>query len=299
MSRVAPLRYGGSPSFADSRENPWSGGASACEDGLVTTLRADRSGERRDALPLLIVSGVVVAVVAGLARGVWLANLHNGLLALAFAFVGAYVSHQQPRNRFGWAFLATGVVEALMFLGRQIGHDPGPGASAWWGWVGVWPLVVGLALATLSVILFPDGTLPSPGWRWVIAIGATLTTSLAATAALWPVGTDAAGVVTPQPFTIVGVEAATDVWDIVARPTFVVLQVVWLVVVIVRWRTSSRVVRRQLTVVGAAVAVSLVALAVGFVGGARRPPASWPSASCRLQRAGRSSTASTSPRTRP
>lgn len=239
-------------------------------EGLVDRLEpvrrvADRPDARRDAVVLLLVSGVVVAVMVGFARGVWLPNFHNGLLALAFACVGAYVSRQQPRNRCGWAFLATSIVEAVMFLGRQVGHDPRHSTSPWWGWFGVWLLVVGLALVTLSVILFPDGSLPSPGWRWVIGVGAALTAALATVSALWPVGRDAAGVVTPHPFAIAGTETADDLWTIAARPTFVVLQVVWPVAVVARWRISGRTTRRQLAVVGAAAVVSLFALASGLV----------------------------------
>ncbi len=219
---------------------------------------------RSDAVMLTLVCGVVITVAAGFARGVWLPNLHNGLLALSFAAVGGYVLHQQPRNRCGWAFVATGLVEAVMFLGRQIGHDPIPDTSPWWGWLGVWPLVVGLALVTLSVILFPDGSLPSPGWRWVILGGAALTVTIAVIAALWPVGEAASGVTTPHPFTIAGTGTAIHVWDIAARTTYVLFQVVWLIAVIARWRASGRVVRRQLAVVGAAVAISLVALAGGL-----------------------------------
>lgn len=85
-------------------------------------------------------SGVVVLVVLGLAHGLWLENLHNGLLALAFTVVGAYVHIERPGHRQGWLFLATGIVEAVMFLGRQIGRTPGSGATDWWGWLGVWPL---------------------------------------------------------------------------------------------------------------------------------------------------------------
>lgn len=214
---------------------------------------------------LLLLSGVVVAVGAGLARGVWLPNLHNGLLALAFASVGAYVLHQQPQNRCGTTFLAAGVVEAAMFLGRQIGHDPGPGTSPWWGWLGVWPVVVGLALVTMSVIVFPDGSLPSPGWRWVVRIGGALVVVLAALAALWPVSEAAADVATRHPFTLAGAQRAEDLWNLLARPTFVAFQVVWLVALGARWRGASNVVRRQLAVVGAATAISLVALGAGLV----------------------------------
>ncbi|CAN5505697.1 hypothetical protein BH10ACT1_BH10ACT1_11610 [soil metagenome] len=226
---------------------------------------ASRAAMSGDAIRLLVLSAVVVAVVAGLSQGVWLPNLHNGLLALAFAGVGSYVLHQQPENRCGTSFLATGVVEAVMFLGRQIGHQGGPEASPWWGWLGAWPLVVGLGLVTVSVILFPDGSLPSPRWRWVVASGVVLTTAVAATAALWPVGQAAAGVATPHPFTLAGAEVASDVWTVAARPTYVAFQLVWLVALAARWRTATPVVRRQLGVVGAAVAISVVALATGLL----------------------------------
>ena len=176
MRRSDPFDHGGNPllrwaglPLGSGPRGPWTDSAARWEDGQVTNGGTNRLERRRDAVDLVLLSGVVVVVGAGFAQGVWLPNLHNGLLALAFASVGAYVLHQQPRNRCGQAFLATGVVEAVMFLGRQIGHDPAPGTSEWWGWLGVWPLVVGLALVTLSVILFPDGSLPSPAWKRAMA----------------------------------------------------------------------------------------------------------------------------------
>ena len=55
--------------------------------------------ERDGVLPLLAMSVTVVIVTAGAAQGLWIENVHNGLLALAFTGVGAYVLHQQPTNR--------------------------------------------------------------------------------------------------------------------------------------------------------------------------------------------------------
>lgn len=217
-------------------------------------------------MPILLISGVVVTVAAGFAQGLWVDNLHNGLLAPSFACVGAYVLHQRPRNRCGWVFLAAGVVEAVMFLGRQIGHDPAPGTSPWWGWLGVWPLVVGLALVTLSVILFPDGRVPSRAWFPVLGAGAVLTMLIALTSALWPVGYQSAGVSTPPPFTGPGAGPSVELWSAVAHTTFAAFQVVWLVAVVARWRASGPTVRRQLGFVGVSVALSLVALAVGLIG---------------------------------
>lgn len=217
-------------------------------------------------VPLLLLGGVVVTVAAGHSKGLWIDNLHNGLLAPSFAFVGAYVLHQRPRNRCGWVFLATGVVEAVMFLGRQISHDAAPGTSPWWGWLGVWPVAVCLALVTLSVVLFPDGRLPSRAWYPVLGVGAALTAVIALTAALWPVGYESAGVSTPPPFTGPGDGPSVDAWSAVAHTSFAALQTIWLVAVVVRWRSSGPAVRRQLGFVGASVALSLVALAAGLIG---------------------------------
>ena len=129
----------------------------------------------RGVVPLLLVSVVVVLVAAGMARGLWVANLHNGLLALALTLVGAYVLFQRPGHREGLLFMTAGVVEGVMFLGRQVGHTSSSDAHQWWGWLGVWPLVVALALTTFAVIGFPDGRLPSPRWRPVAVLVVALT----------------------------------------------------------------------------------------------------------------------------
>lgn len=57
----------------------------------MTCVRTTELRRPRGLLPLLLVSAVVVLVVLGFARGVWVGNLHNGLLALSFTLVGAYV----------------------------------------------------------------------------------------------------------------------------------------------------------------------------------------------------------------
>lgn len=221
---------------------------------------------REGLLPLLAISVVVVLTTAGFAHGFWIQNLHNGLLALALTGVGAYVFHQQPRNRCAVAFLVTGIVEAVMFLGRQIGHDPATGTSPWWGWLGVWPLVVGLFGVTISVILFPDGRAPSRAWRWAIGIGTVITIAVATTSALWAVGYDAAGVASPAPFVLAGTDTAKSVWSPLAKGAFASFQMLWLVAVITRWRASGPTVKRQLAIVGASVAASVAALAIGLIG---------------------------------
>ncbi len=220
----------------------------------------------RALLPLLLLSAVVVLVTLGLARGLWLANLHNGLLALAFTAVGAYVRFQRPGHLTGALFLATGVVEAVLFVGRQVGHVPGASGGTWLGWLGVWPIAVALGLVTLSVIFFPDGRLPSRRWAPVVVAVVAVTGLSATLSAIWPVEYAAAGLHTAHPLHAESPHLVTTVWSHLAHPAYAVLQVLWVVVVVARWRRADALVRSQLVWLAGAAAVSGVTLAVGTIG---------------------------------
>ena len=213
----------------------------------------------------MLLSSAVVLVALGLGRGVWVENLHNGLLALAFTGVGAYVLFQRPGHREGVLLMATGVVEAVMFYGRQVGHTPTDGGGAWLAWWGVWPLALCLTLATLSIICFPDGRLPSPRWRWVAWAVVALAVVCSTLSALWPVEYAAVGVTVDHPLHVGGYAVASAVWSHLAHPSYAAFQVLWVVVVVQRWRVAEGHVRQQLALVLVAATVSLVALLVGLV----------------------------------
>ena len=225
--------------------------------------RSDPRG-LRGLIPLLLVSLVVVMVALGLARGLWLPNLHNGLLAVALTVVGAYVLFQRPGHREGLLFMAAGVVEGVMFLGRQVGHAAPADASPWWGWLGVWLVPVALALTTFAVICFPDGRLPSPRWRPVAAVVLALTLVLATLSAIWPVGYESAGVVAIHPLNATAPGPVADIWSAIAHPTYFGFQVLWVLALVVRWRSSDGLVRRQLAWLVGAAAISVAALVAGL-----------------------------------
>lgn len=223
-------------------------------------------GGLRGAVPLLLVSAVVVLMTVGFAQGFWFSNLHNGLLALAFAGVGAYVLHQRPGHREGVLFMATGVIEATTFLGRQVGHASVSGTGEWWAWWGVWPVVVALALTTLSVLCFPDGHLPSARWSWLAAAVVAITVVCATLSALWPVEYASAGLHTVHPLNPHAPALASTVWSALAHPAYIAFQILWVIAVVVRWRSSDGQVRRQLLWLVLAAGCSATALAVGLVG---------------------------------
>jgi hypothetical protein len=112
---------------------------------------------------------------------------------LVFAVVGALVAVRQPRNPVGWLLFAMGVFKVAGFLALEYAlHSlfwkPGllqGGEEAAWLWNFVYvPIFLGLPIILL---LFPDGHLPSPRWRWLAVLlgvnGSVLT--IAAGVANW------------------------------------------------------------------------------------------------------------------
>jgi hypothetical protein len=103
-----------------------------------------------------------------------------------FGVVGFVVAWRKPRNPLGWCLLGLVVAGALSddgslyaIAGYRVRHGTLP-----LGWVAMlaqpsWAVLV--VLIGLSVLIFPDGTLPSPRLRWVLwlylAIGLAWMTS--------------------------------------------------------------------------------------------------------------------------
>jgi DNA-binding CsgD family transcriptional regulator len=233
-------------------------------DGSVSTDPPVRDRPADLLAPLLVLGAVVALVSAGAARGLWLANLHNGLLALAFGCVAAWTLLVRHHHREAMLFAAVGVLESVVFLGRQVAHDATGHGASWWGWIGVWPLAVTLAALTWAVFCFPDGRALSPSWRHVAVVVTSVAALLSLCSALWPVEYAAADLSTPPPFRLGGARHAEDVWRVVAHPTYALIQVSWLLAVLARWRRANGMLRNQLAVLGVAVGVATVALLAGL-----------------------------------
>lgn len=213
-------------------------------------------------MPSLVgASAACVLVAVGFSQGVWPANVHNGILGVTLSLVGAWVAAARPRSREGVLFLSAGAVEAVMFAGRQFGHAPTGAASSWLGWLGVWPIAIGMLLTTLAVVCFPDGHLPSRRWHPAVVVACALAAVCAVISALWPVEWTSAGLTIPPPFSLPEPATAALVWRAVAHPLYLVLQLSWVVAVAVRWRAG----RSRAPLVGLLLAV--VAAFVVIAGG--------------------------------
>jgi hypothetical protein len=113
--------------------------------------------------------------------------VENTVIALIFSPVGAVIVAHRSRHLVGWIFCAIGLVAAARILGADYaayallaapGSLPGGTVAAW---VISWLWVLHHGLFVLLFLVFPDGRLPTPRWRWIAWLGA----AVVAVGAVW------------------------------------------------------------------------------------------------------------------
>ena len=121
---------------------------------------------------VLLASSLVIGLTGG--EG-WTAELGFIPVAVAFAVVGALVA-ARTGNRLGWLFLGAGTVSAVTVVANVYAARTAAAElpeAVWAGWT--FTVILGIVplLFFLTLLLFPDGRLPSPRWRpvvWVAVI---------------------------------------------------------------------------------------------------------------------------------
>ncbi|GAA1157975.1 hypothetical protein GCM10009630_65180 [Kribbella jejuensis] len=137
------------------------------------------------ALAALVVVEVVFAVAYGVSIGWGWQQLvdnfvvTNGLMGLTFGLCGAVIAWHRPANPIGWLFLADGIGHATTPFADALAHVVhGHVAQRVLVTISLaaWPWSIALFLP-LALLLFPDGRLLSPRWRWA-ALGIIVTAPL-------------------------------------------------------------------------------------------------------------------------
>ncbi|HSD03601.1 MAG TPA: hypothetical protein VLB81_14580 [Gaiellales bacterium] len=205
---------------------------------------------------------------------------------MMFPVAGIVIARRQPLNPIGWILLAIGAGWA--FLAAATGYaDYGirlhPGSLPAADVAAVLTLVVWappVALTgTFALLVFPDGCLPGPRWRWVAWVAAASMAACTAAGLLDPGvldGSPYAGTQNPM-----GVEALL---PIVAVLDYAVLVLALTMVasaasLVVRFRRAGQVEREQVKWLAAAASVSagiyFADLCISLAAGASGPEPAW------------------------
>jgi signal transduction histidine kinase len=228
----------------------------------------------------------VAACLAGNAISIWCAvvdhqSVLNAVLSsvvvTAFAVVGAVVAAARPSNPIGWLMLAGGVFWSLGGAAADLAYhgivaDPGSvtaaSALAVGGAAG---RSVGWYLVTIWVaVLFPDGRLAGPRWRWlkyalvVILVGSVLDPLTDPKADLTNFGA------WQNPIGLAGPwRAVSGVAFLAHIPLSLVVTIAAVCQLVSRWRSGDARMRQQLLLFAWAVGITLIAVPIAFgLGGA-------------------------------
>jgi hypothetical protein len=193
---------------------------------------------------------------------------------VAFAAAGWLIVSRSPANRIGWLLLLVGWLSAVVPLIAQyatyglIGHPGALPLAEIAAWVYAWGYLPGFLLFFPTLLLFPDGRLPSRRWRWVLwALGVTALLMLPALMiGTWPHRGADLMLRTSSPTTIFEAEAPllallAGLGNILILP----IACASLVGIGVRFRRSSGVERQQLKLFVAAAVLTILLLYVGGI----------------------------------
>lgn len=152
-------------------------------------LRKQKTGSLAWAFASVSIFGAIVALgiavhQAMISGDYWTIITHQTItpfITTGFAVIGALVASHRPRNPIGWIFVAVGILYALTALAAALFTYGTPSSPIydWALWFSSWLWMPAVLLpATFVLLFFPDGHLPSPGWRfmgWSAALGLAMT----------------------------------------------------------------------------------------------------------------------------
>ncbi len=102
----------------------------------------------------------------------------TGLFAITFSTVGWVIARHQPGNALGWLFGVVGLIGAVMVFCQGyavygvLAHPGSLPMVVWAAWLYSW---IWVPFATIvgvnTLLLFPDGHMPGPRWRFVAWLG--------------------------------------------------------------------------------------------------------------------------------
>ncbi|HEX6484879.1 MAG TPA: hypothetical protein VF043_39040 [Ktedonobacteraceae bacterium] len=201
-----------------------------------------------------------------------LSDIFNALVLLAFATVGSLIASRRPENPIGWIFCISTLLWALgdvMLEYTTYAFITVPGslpAGVLLGVFGDWARGIGWYLIlTFLLLLFPNGHLPSPRWRFLARLIAGLLAAYSIALLLSPypysnIDPRLAAVRNP-----LGILVANDLFDLLANLGILLLFpaiLACIVAVVLRFRRARGAERQQLKWFTYGTALSILMLIV-------------------------------------
>lgn len=178
------------------------------------------------------------------------------VVGIAFLIVGGLIASQRPRNPIGWIYLIGLTLVSFGGTGnvsQQYGYyalvtRPGSlPAPDWMVWAGSASLLPGFfAVLFFSLLLFPDGRLPSPRWRPVATAAVAAVVLLGIGGTFLGRKTQVSGVLVENPIHLVEASPLLDVLGPLIFALVVGVLLACLASPFVRFRAASGVGRQQL-----------------------------------------------------
>jgi len=118
--------------------------------------------------------------------------LQNAVQAGSFSIIGAIIASRLPANPVGWLFCAAACTIAVECLSAEyaiytlVARPDSLPASEALAWLAFWAWIPSIGCIVLSLLLFPNGRLPSSSWSWLAWLSVLLTIAGAVWVALSP-----------------------------------------------------------------------------------------------------------------
>lgn len=245
-----------------------------------TTLRILAIVAAMVSLALSATSVMLIALTPGLDPfGGWGFVGYDAVFSVAYLTVGLLITTRRPHNVIGWLFLISALLSGAQTAATSYGEYAlrlGREGGAVGLWISGWIWLPAVAVIVLTLLLYPNGRLPSPRWRWA-AVGLIPVTTLATL--LWAVAAPPEAASGQSAFTVDPLGLASDhPLRALAGPSLLLLTAWFLIAaasLVARMRGGTAVERQQVKwiafgaallglTLGASVVASLVAPDAAF-----------------------------------